>query len=50
MMGGVEHCDDCIRLNASWRPLQIRDGQIVGTKMLRAQDYARVKKLLQVAA
>jgi len=40
---GREHCDDCLRLTASWRPLQIRAGQIVGQKRLRRDDLERLK-------
>jgi hypothetical protein len=42
---GREHCEDCIRLASTWRPLQIRAGQIVGQKMLRAHD----RKILKAA-
>ncbi len=40
---GREHCDDCLRLAAIWSPLQIRNGQILGAKMLKPQDFERLK-------
>jgi hypothetical protein len=44
--GGVEHCPDCLRLSASWRPLQIRGGKIVNAKMVRVEDVERIKVAL----
>lgn len=35
---GREHCPDCIRLAATWRPLAIRNGVIVGQKMVKQRD------------
>lgn len=46
-MGDVEHCEDCLRLAASWRPLQIRDGQIVGAKMVKESDLMHIKVALE---
>lgn len=40
---GREHCDDCLRLAATWRPLQIRGGKILNMKMVRPQDIERLK-------
>jgi len=44
---GQEHCDDCIRLAATWDPLQIRGGVIVGAKMLKAHDFEVLKAAFQ---
>lgn len=45
--GGVEHCEDCLRLAATWRPLQIRNNVIVGAKSVTKADFARIKAVLQ---
>lgn len=45
-LGDAEHCADCIRLAASWRPLQIRGGKIVNAKMVRVEDVERIKVAL----
>lgn len=46
---GIEHCEDCERLAASWDPLEIRAGAIVGTKMLRPRDMEILKTALRMA-
>lgn len=48
--GGVEHCADCLRLARVWRPLRIRNGQIVGSKMISDHDFAHLKHALMRAA
>lgn len=44
---GREHCDDCIRLAATWNPLQIRAGRIVNAKMLKPGDLLRLKQAFE---
>jgi len=44
---GQEHCDDCLRLAATWDPLQVRGGVIVGAKMLKAHDFEVLKAAFQ---
>lgn len=41
-----EACEDCIRLAASWNPLQIRGGQIVSFKSVKEHDIRRIKAVL----
>lgn len=45
----AEHCDDCIRLAATWRPLKIRDGEIVQVKAISDADLRHIKALLAIA-
>src|SRR5512140_23981 len=45
--GGVEHCPSCIRLGATWRPLRIREGKIVGTKAVSEHDIAHLQRALK---
>jgi len=41
-----EACEDCIRLAAQWRPLQIRAGQIIGYKSVKEHDVMVMKMIL----
>lgn len=41
---GREHCDDCLTLSQTWKPLRIRGGVIIGQKMLKAHDLERLKQ------
>jgi hypothetical protein len=41
-----EACEDCIRLAAEWRPLQIRNGQIVNYKSAKLHDILQMKAVL----
>ncbi len=43
---GVEHCDSCLGLAASWRPLSIRKGFIVNQKQVHAVDIAMLRLLI----
>ncbi len=45
----AEHCDDCLRLAATWNPLQIRSNAIVGAKQMSEHDLQHIKALLAVA-
>lgn len=48
--GGVEHCNSCIRLAATWRPLKIRNGKIIGVKQLSDHDFTHLKYALRMVA
>ena len=45
----AEHCDDCLRLAATWNPLQIRSNAIIGAKQMSEHDLQNIKALLTVA-
>lgn len=44
--GGVEHCDSCLRLARTWRPLKIRNNKIVSTKLVSSHDLRVLKTAL----
>lgn len=49
--GGIEHCDDCLRLSRVWRPLKIRNNKIVSAKQMTEHDlYVLKAALLRIAA
>lgn len=45
--GGVEHCASCLSLAAKWRPLKIRNGQIVGMKSVSDHDLHILEHVLK---
>jgi hypothetical protein len=44
--GVKEACEDCITLSQSWRPLQIRDGQVLGGQVVKQHDVKIMKAVL----
>lgn len=49
-MGGIEHCQDCLRLARTWKPLRIRDGKITSVVKMTDYDFAVLKQALERAA
>lgn len=44
----AEHCDDCLRLAATWNPLQIRANVIVNAKQVSEHDLAMLQAALGI--
>lgn len=44
-----ESCEDCVRLNQSWSPLEIRNYQIQQAKMVSNRDIDIIRAAFQVA-
>lgn len=49
--GGIEHCDSCLRLARTWRPLKIRNNKIVSAKAVTPYELHVLKSaLMRMAA